>query len=508
MAFEYLLALDAGTSAFRCLIFDLHGKLASLSRREYVYHYPADAAPLGKELVAEELWETVCECILSALKAARINPGDLAGISAASQREGTVFLDREGRELYLGPNIDLRAVAEGLVMDNRYAAEIQAITGHLPSLLFVPARLKWYHNNHPEIFSRVSAVLSFSDWLLFRLCGEMACEVCGTVESGLADVARRNYSTELWDLLELPSSIFPAAVCCGTRIGRVTAGAAAETGLAENTPVVQGAPDSHCGLLGMGIGKIAEVGIVSGWSTPLQMVTGAPVFDASRRIWTGCHPFQDKWILESNCGETGHSLEWVRTSLFGLKGLPEGAGYDLMNSLAMPIPAGSEGVLAYSGPEAMDCGNLGLRWGGFIFPLPFSATNVSSAQLCRAAFENIGYALRANLEQLEAVAGQKPGDIRLGGGLGRSACLKQLLPGVLARPTAFASVTETSGLGAAMLAAAGCGIYSGPEEAVSAMLSPLEILEPDPLTAAEYEDYYQRWLSISRRLKEIGEELN
>ncbi len=508
MASKYVLALDAGTSAFRCLIFDLRGKAVSGSRREYKFHYPLDAAPLGKELKAEELWKAVCEGTISALKAARISPGDLAGISATSQREGTVFLDKDGRELYMGPNTDLRAVTEGLKMDNRYASQIHSITGHLPSLLFAPARLNWYRNNRPDIYSRVSAVLSFSDWLLFRLCGEITCETCGTVEAGLADVGRRQYSKELMELLELPPALFPAAVYCGTCIGRVTAGAAAETGLAENTPVVQGAPDSHCGLIGMEVRENGQVGIISGWSTPLQMVTSRPILDASRRTWTGCHPFQGKWILESNSGETGHSLEWVRTGLFGLKDLPENEGFKMMDSMAASVSAGSEGVLAYVGPEMMDSSNLGLRWGGFIFPLPFSATNVSCAQLCRATFENICFAMRANLEQIETVSGQKAGKIRLGGGLGRSSCLKHVLPAALARPVEFTPAAETSGLGAAMLAAARPGVYGSLEEAMSAMLSPPEIREADPLMAAEYEEYYQRWLAVSRRLKQISGELN
>jgi ribulose kinase len=59
-----------------------------------------------------------------------------------------------------------------------------------------------------------------------------------------------------------------------------------------------------------------------------------------------------------------------------------------------------------------------------------------------------------------------------------------------------------------MLAAVAAGLYSTVEEASSVMKSSLEIIEPNRLMAAEYEDYFQRWMVIVCRLREIGEELN
>ncbi|MBN1189264.1 MAG: hypothetical protein JXA46_05875 [Dehalococcoidales bacterium] len=508
MAAEYVMSLDAGTSALRCLVFDLHGNMVSHAGREYTCCYLSGEASLGREMDPAGLWNATCEAISLALRSSGLQASDLAGISAASQREGMVFLDGSGRELYAGPNIDLRAVTEGLALDTSLAADIYRITGHLPSLLFAPARLIWFRNNRPDIFEKVSTVLSIGEWLLFRLSGTRAGEICEAVELGLADVAVRQVSQGLMELLGLPGLLCPSPVKCGSRTGRVTAAAAADTGLAEGTPVVQGAPDSHCGLIGMGVAEEGQTGIVSGWSTTLQRVTAAPVFDTACRTWTGCHPFPDRWILESNSGESGHALEWVRMNLSHPEGLPAGEEYGLIDRLALSVPAGAEGVLAFIGPETMDSRNLGLRWGGFIFPLPFSACDTGRAQLYRAALENIAYAVRTNLEQLEAVARRRTGQVRMGGGLVRSSCLKKLLPAVTGCPVSFAQVAETSGLGAAMLAAAGSGIYSGLEECMTEMCSPLETAEPDRLMAAEYEEYYQHWLAAGRRLKEMGEELN
>ncbi len=139
--------------------------------------------------------------------------------------------------------------------------------------------------------------------------------------------------------------------------------------------------------------------------------------------------------------------------------------------MALKAPLGADGVLAFTGPEAMDSGYLKLRWGGFFFPLPFSAVDISRAQLVRAVLENICFAIKANCNQLEAIATQSIAQVSFGGGLIRSQCLRQIIPSILERPVGFASVSETSGLGAAILAAIGCRTYSGLDEALEAMIS-------------------------------------
>jgi sugar (pentulose or hexulose) kinase len=106
MGNRYVLALDAGTSGIRCLISDLHGQVVAVSRRDYNYHTPPEVAPLGKEFNTEELWQKVCDCIGKTIHIAGIEPKDLVGVSATSQREDLFFLDKNGVELYGRPNID------------------------------------------------------------------------------------------------------------------------------------------------------------------------------------------------------------------------------------------------------------------------------------------------------------------------------------------------------------------------------------------------------------------
>jgi autoinducer 2 (AI-2) kinase len=453
--------------------------------------------------VPDRLWQIVCDVIREALDNAGIKADKIAGASATSQREGMVLLDNAGKELYAGPNIDLRAVVEGITIDNKHAREIHSITGHLPSLLFAPAKLKWLENNHPELFSRIATVLTISDWIIYKLSGEMTSEVCSAAEIGLIDIREKTWSAKLVELLDLPRAIYPVLTPAGSLVGKVAGQAADATGIIQGTPVVQGAPDTHCGLLGMGVSGNTGAGIVTGWSIPVQMVTSGPVLDAGGRIWSGCHVYPDKWILESNSGEAGHALSWLKETMFTCNGASSETAYELLDKEAFTTPPGAEGVIASIGPGVMDMTRLSMGLGGFFFPLPLSISGISRGHLARAVLENICFAIKANLLQLETLAGSRAGSVCFGGNMTGSLAFRQVLPSVLDRSVQSANVREVSALGAAILAAAGSGIYSDINEAMSAMRSELTLLEPDFLAAGEYADYYQQWLAAVEKFREL-----
>lgn len=496
--------MDAGSSGLRCLILDNRGNIASTAERPYIYHTPPELAPLGKEFQPEEMWQTLCQLIREAVEKAGVKNGELAGVGCASQREGLALLDREGRELYVGPNTDLRAFFEGMSLDADFGKEIYDITGHCPSFMFAPAKLRWFQVNRPETYGKIASVMSLSDWLAYRLCGERASEICAATEIGLLDFRRGERSARLLELLGLPPDIYPPLGRAGDRLGRVSARVASQTGIPEGAITVLAGADSQCGLLGMGVVQERQVGIMAGWSATLQMVTSQPIIDARGRTWSGCHLISQRWIVESNAGEAGGAHSWLRDMLFSGE---ERGVFAAMDSLAQGVPPGAEGVLAFIGPHPINMSQIGLKLGGFLLPVPPSSVNTGKAHLVRAALENLCFALRACLEQLQEVSGREPAGVSLGGGLSQSQFLAQMIADVLSRPVAVAPSPQVTGIGAALCAARGAGLFSCLEEAVSALAPKPVIVEPDPSTSAEYLDYYQRWLSTWQKLAELEQEL-
>ena len=507
MTASHVLAIDAGTSGVRCLIVDLNGRVVSFCRREWSYQSPDRIGPLGKEFSPELFWNIICDSVREALNSGGINPGTIVGVSATSQREGAVFLDKEGKELYAGPNIDLRALIEGASIDNDFGDEVYLITGHLPSFLFIPAKLKWFRENSPELYSKITRILSIADWIIYRLSGEQVSEVCGACELGLVDISSRQWSDRLIDLLSLPGDIYPELVPAGSLVGKVTHKAADETGIPEGTVVAQGSVDTHCGLVAMDVMEVSQVGIVLGWSAPVQMVINEPVCDPENRIWTGCHVEPGKWILESNAGEAGNAYRWLKEIMFSQHNYQDEA-YDIMDRMALESPLGADSMLAFVGPDSMNMNHLTLRFGGFFFPLPLSVSKIQDSHLVRASLENICFAIKANSLQLEMVSSTKMNGVRVGGGLSRSRCLGQILTNVLDMPVCISEMSDVSGLGAAMCAAAGCGAYASLKEASQVMMPGFKIIEPDPRTALEYAEYYQRWVSAVECLEKLSEVMN
>ena len=90
----------------------------------------------------------------------------------------------------------------------------------------------------------------------------------------------------------------------------------------------------------------------------------APVYDARRRIWTGCHVDEGLWSLESTCGDAGNSYRWLADTMWA----GETGPFEAMDSAASDIPAGSEGVMAFLGASRMDMSEIGMQARRLYFP--------------------------------------------------------------------------------------------------------------------------------------------
>ncbi len=497
MAGKYVLALDIGTSGGRCLAFDINLNQVASASRQWKYFTPDDAPSLARELEPRSFWRTICTLIKATLKSGGIVPDDVAAVAVTCQRQGIALLDSKGRELYIGPNLDLRAVFEGAALDEKMGARIKQTTGHLPSFFFAPAKLLWFQAHRPDLFTNIAHVLTLADWCVGRLTGVQASETTLAGEAGLLDVSRRSWCRPLLKDIGLDSKILPPLAQSGAVIGSVTRQASRLSGLSEGTPVALGGADTQCGVLGLGASGEGQVGIVAGWSAPLQMVTSRPIVTPDGRSWTGCYLPKGKWVLECNPGDVGNAYSWLKGVALGNR--RDAFGH--MDRLAQDAPVGSQGAIAFIGTGAMDTSRLGLRAGGLLFPVPLTFESVELKHLVRAVLEASAYSIKANLLQLQDIAGLQAKDVRLGGGMTRTRVFVQILADVLGRRVLVSTDYQVSALGSALCAATAIGTYKSLDEASASRR--LIVVEPDPLRAAEYQDYYERWLDASKQLESI-----
>ena len=489
------LAIDVGTSTLKAAVSAPGGRLLSTAARGSPYAPQDEEAPLSRSFDAEALWSGIVDAARHALQDAGVR-GDVSAIGVTTQRQGIGALNARGAELFLGPNLDLRALFEGMAVDEEHAETVYRTTGRLPSFMFAPAKLLWRKRHEAQTYKRIAAVVTVGDWVGYRLTGELALQETLAAEAGLIDVAAGGLATSLLEALGLRMDCFPRITPPGEALGGLSQEAANRLGLSAGTPVVVTGPDTQCGLLAMGAASPGDAGVVAGWSVAAQAVTAAPQPDAARRTWVGRHVLPERWVAEANAGDGGNAYRWMRELLVG----PGEDGFQRMEALAAEAPVGAEGAVALMGPAPLDLSKPGLRPGGLLFPVPVTFSGLDRGRLARAALENVAFAVRGAVDLLAEVTGAPATILSVGGGMTRTALFRQVLADVMARPIRVAATPNVSLQGAALAAEAaieGGGLH---QLSLSAGDTQQEIT-PDLVSRREYQEHYARWLEAQSRLE-------
>jgi len=511
MSDQYLMALDAGTGAGRCLIVDTEGKRAFSAYKEWKYTQPSDAGPYGQAFDPDHFWRCLADSARQALAKANIRPEQIVAVSSTSQRVGGVFLDEDGRELYAGPNVDYRALEEGFALMGEFGQRAYEVSGHYLNPGYLPARLLWYKNKKPNLYGRIAHVLMINDWILFRLCGEYACEPTNASETTVYNLRAGDWEWPLIAEMGLPGEIFPPIRRSGYLLGRVTAQAAQDTGLREGTPVIVGAADTQCGVLGCSAIADADVCAVAGTTTPVQMVLNEVVIDDEARLWTGAYIPENTWVLESNAGSTGIMYRWMRDTLYSVESVEaESTGIDvfqLMSAEAARSPVGSGGVFSFLGPSVMDAQSVQPMIGGWLMTSPLFIQDPNGRRhLLRSQLECMAYGVRANAEQVFEVSGRRPDKMHVCGGTCRSSLWVDILANVMGMPIVVPARKEASAMGAAICAGVGVGVYNDFRQGIRELVSIERVVEPEVSLVEKYDNLFGKWMHMREVLAQIPSE--
>lgn len=489
---KYLMALDFGTGAGRCFLISSDGEKSSEKYREWAYQYPEEAQPGGSEFDPREFWLIFADLIRETIQEAGIQPDQIAGISSTAQREGVVFLDKSGQELYAGPNLDMRAPSDTAEFNAKFAQKLHQNSGHWPFPMFAPYRLLWFQEYKPEVYEQIDSVLLLNNWILYKLCGAKGTEPSNGIETLLVDLQTRTWNTALIEEMGFSQEIFPEVYESGTVIGEVTPSAAQETGLPPGVPVVLGGGDTQCALLGTSAIQPGDLGVPLGTFGPVQLVVSHPIIAAPELIWSGCHTVPQYWVIESTSMEVGQTFRYIRDSFYGSDAMD---AYQIMNADAEGSPPGANNVKAYLGPRLPNYKNLQFVIpGGFKIQLPPSPGSATRGDYARAALEAVAYGVRLNVDRLKRVSGQDLGVLRVSGGLSKSPLLSRLLADLIGVQITVPVHKEASALGAAICAGVGAGLYKDMEEGCGSLVKWDQTLDPNPENQDLYRGLYQSWI--------------
>ncbi|MDF3040325.1 MAG: hypothetical protein K0Q71_3031 [Thermomicrobiales bacterium] len=499
-----VVTIDAGSGSCRALVFDAAGELLGLAQREWNYR-PVPDAPGGFDFDPADGWDQVSACVREALKTARVSPGDVAAVTAASMREGFVLYDENDQEIWACPNIDARAGVEAAEMIAEGLAQSQYERGGDWTSITAPARLRWIRRHQPEILDRARRMTMLGDWVIARLSGVFGTDPSLGSSSNLFDLATRTWSAESCQELNLPD-LLPPVYEAGTVIGGVTPEAAAATGLREGTAVVVGGADTQLALLAAGLTEGLRFATVGGTFWQTAAVTNEPVIDPRIRLRTLCHILPGTWMIEGIGFLHGFSTRWVRDGLLRAidPGIGPEEGYEVLERLAAEMPAGSNGVM-YLSSNVME----GRRWRhgppSLIGLDILQPERTGLGAIFRAVEEGAAYVARGHYEILAEVCGAAPDEIRFVGGPSRGKLWPQVLADVLGIPVDVPPVREATSFGAALCALVGAGVFASLPEAVAATSKESARFDPDPATHAIYDETYARWRALNDHLLSAAE---
>ena len=404
--------------------------------------------------------------------------------------------------------MDSRASAEAAELISEGAAEaIFAEAGDWVSITS-PARLRWLARRRPGIFGRIHSLGMLSDWIVYRLAGVQVTEPsCGS-SSGMFSLARRDWSAEIARTCGLPAAALPPVADPGTPVGAVTARAAAQTGLRAGTPVVAGGADTQLGLLGAGV-RAGEFTVLAGTFWQNTMLVDKPLIDPAVRLRTLCHVTPGEWMLEGIGFYCGMAMRWYRDAFCDSEAsVARSRGvnpYVVMEEEAAGIPPGSNGVIAI-------LSNLmnARRWvhasPSFLqFDLGDPAGSGRAACI-RAIEEAAAYVVRGHLGIIAELTGVRVDGVTFSGGAAKGRLWPQVIADVLGLPVHVPAVTESSGLGAALCAGKGAGLYSSLTDLEGELRQRVATFEPGPAAVAAYDDRYAAWRQIYQRMLDLSEE--
>jgi len=447
---KYILALDAGTTSSRAIVFDHAGSAVASAQKEFRQIFPK---PGWVEHDANEIWATQLQTAHDALKKMGLVASDIAGIGITNQRETTVVWDRDTGTPIHNAIVwqDRRTAGRCDQLKARGKAPvIKRKTGLVIDAYFSGTKLEWILKNVPGARAKAKAgKLAFGTidtWLIWNLTGG---RVHVTDPSNASRTMLFNlkgdWDPELLKMLGVPRSVLPDVKSSSEIYGETTL-------LGGSIPIAGIAGDQQAALFGQVCTQPGMVKNTYGTGCFMLMNTGTkPIASKNNLLTTVAWRIGNRteYALEGSIFIAGAVVQWLRDGLGIIKSSSE------VEALAAQVtdPDGVYLVPAFAGLGAP-------HWDQYARGLVAGVTRgTTAAHLARAALEGIAFQVADVLRAMQADARIKLKELRVDGGASANNLLMQFQSNLLDVPVVRPKVTETTALGAAYLAGLAVGFW-------------------------------------------------
>ena len=455
---RYIMALDAGTTSERCILFDQKGHICSMAQREFTQYFPR---PGYVEHDADEIWAAQLGVAVEAMNKIDASASDIAAIGITNQRETTIVWNRHtGKPVYHAIVWQCRRTSGYCdeLRDRGLTNLIREKTGLVIDPYFSATKIKWILDNVEGAREQAEAgdllFGTVETWLIWKLTrGRVhVTDVTNASRTMLFNIHELCWDQELLSIFGIPSSMLPKVADSSAVYGETD-----PSYLGGPIPIAGAAGDQQAALFGQTCFEAGDSKCTYGTGGFLLMNTGdRPVTSENGLVTTVAWGIDGKvtYALEGSIFVAGAVVQWLRDEMR----LIESSADSEYLAQKVPDTNGCYVVPAFTGLGAP-------YWDQYARGAIVGLTrSVNKYHIVRAALESIAYQVSDVLTAMENDSHSKLTVLKADGGASANDFLMQFQADMINVPVLRPACVETTALGAAYLAGLAVGFWQDLDE--------------------------------------------
>ncbi|GAB6085091.1 xylulokinase [Alkaliphilus crotonatoxidans] len=493
---KYVIGIDLGTSAVKVLLMNQGGEICLEVSREY----PLIQEKSGYSEQDPREWVDQTTMALREL----VNQLDedsncIEGISFSGQMHGLVLLDHENnllRNAILWN--DTRTTAQCQEIYNTVGKErLLEITKNVALEGFTLPKLLWVKKHEPEIYQKAAVFMLPKDYLRYAMTGQIHSEYSDAAGTLMLNVAEKRWSEEICELMGIDPKLCPPLVASHQFVGTITEDFSKRTGLAPTTRVFAGGADNACGAIGSGILSDGVTLCSIGTSGVVLSYEERSDRDFNGRVHYFNHGEEKAFYTMGVTLAAGYSLSWFKNTF------APGETYETLLKGLGDVPIGANGLLftPYLVGERTPHADAVIR-------ASFIGIQASHKRIdfARAVIEGITFSLNETIEIFRERGKAIDTVISIGGGAQNDIWL-QIQADIFNAAIVRLSSEQGPAVGAAMLAAWGCGWYESLQQCAKMFITSSKTFQPIPENVEKYKEIYGLYKMVYHQTRVINEGL-
>ena len=457
---KYIMALDAGTTSNRCILFDEAGNICSMAQKEFRQFFPN---PGWVEHDANEIWSTQLGVAVEAMNMINAKAKDIAAIGITNQRETAIVWNKEtGEPIYNAIVWQCRRTSD--MADQLKAKGLEETyrqkTGLIIDAYFSATKIKWILDNveGARKLAEEGKLLfgTVETWLIWKLTkGAIhVTDYSNASRTMLFNINTLEWDKEILEELDIPESMLPTAVPSSQVYGYTD-----KSFLGGEIPIAGAAGDQQAALFGQTCFHEGEAKNTYGTGCFLLMNTGEkPVFSNNGLVTTIAWGLDGKvtYALEGSIFVAGAAVQWLRDEMRLIDSSPDSE----YMAKKVKDTNGCYVVPAFTGLGAP-------HWDQYARGTIVGITRgVNKYHIIRATLESLAYQVNDVLAAMKADSGIELAALKVDGGASANNFLMQTQADIINAPVNRPVCVETTAMGAAYLAGLAVGYWASKEDVI------------------------------------------